>query len=692
MGAWHLALGLIFGVWGLTGILAEEPNGSGDIEKLKRERAALERKIAELELKKKKEEEKPSEKENPPLDPHTVVVTANRMETPLKHLGVSASVVSAEKARATGYTEVQEILRSVPGLNFVRTANRGGTTSLFTRGGEADYTMVLLDGFKVNVDGGTFDFEHLTADNLSRIEVLRGAASAEYGSDAISGVVNVISRKGEGPPTLGFSLEGGNLGTTRERLRFQGVRNGSAWSVDTSSLKQDNGRFENSDFEDHSFAGRFDQQIDSETDLTLIVRSLKSKLGIFTTSAGQRFDKPDPNDQKTRNDSLTGLTLRRDVSDRWESSLRIFRYLQEVKFSTLRDEHLVGGGTGRDTADSFLLTTFDRTGVDWQNVFSPSDSVRIVAGIETENESIDRENAKPGSTTSTDIDENRSTDAVYLQAEKNFAERLFLSGGGRLDRHSDFGDEETGRASAAYLFPTHTKLRTSAGTGIKVPTFTEIHGTSTSPGLESRSDGVGVERSRTIDGGIDQQFFDGALRLSATQFYNRYKNLVEFESTAAGFGQGGGAYSRGTEWEVEWLLSKEWSLSANWTELKTKVLQTKTTGTAFVVGEKLLRRPDDAASLTGIHRPFGNDRVEASLTVRHVGTRVDRDFNASSVGMRIKNPSYTTLDGAAAWRFADGWRLFGSAQNLLNEEYEEVFGFPSDGVTFLVGVECEWRF
>lgn len=675
---WTVAAVLL---WGGVWAGADEP---GELERLRRERAALDARIAALEKgEDPKEEREPSRR--PEGDVPPVIVTATRLTTPLRFSGYSGTVVSARDIASAGHTEVQDVLRAVPGLDVVRTGTRGGLTSLFIRGGESDHNLILLDGFKVNVDGGTFDHNSLTLDNVDRVEVVRGAGSAADGSYAVAGVVNVVSRRGEGPPRLTLSSEGGSLGSFRERLSLTGGAASHAYAIDASFFRQDDGRYENSDVENRSFAGRFDFRVSDATDMWLTVREARFKAGLYTTSAGPRFDPPDPNDLKTRNDFLTGLNVRTRIDPGvWESRLRTFRYFNQTKSSTVADRALSPGQ--RDTSDSFLVTQLERAGVDWQNAFWIGDAAQLVAGVEYEGESFDQESL--GSTFGTDTDQSRLNFAGYLEGEVNYQEVAFLRAGVRGDDNSDFGFARSERLSGALLIEeTDTKLRSSYGTGIKIPTFFEIHGSTTIAGLERNPEGVDLERSQTVDAGVDQRFFDGTLTVGVTGFYSKYKNLVEFVNNA--YDQGGRAFARGAEIEAAWRPNRMWDVLGNWTFLGTRVTKTKAPSQTFIEGDQLLRRPADKGSATVRCRPLADDALEMSLMMLYVGQRDDLDFNTWSGGLRTNNDNYTRFDAAASYRFAPGWRLFGSGQNIFNEEYEEIFGFPADKAVYMVGVEYE---
>ncbi len=675
----RLAAGLV--LFGLSVRLLAEGEDP-ELERLKKERVDLDARIAAREKKPDESREAYPDRARRP-ESRPVIVTATRFPTFAERSGFASSTVTGEDARASGYTEAQEALRTVPGLAFARTGTRGGPTSLFIRGGESDHALVLWDGFKVNIDGGQYDFNNLTLENVDRVEVVRGGGSSADGSYAVAGTVNLISRRGEGPPRLALSTEGGNRGSYRERATLTGAEAGHAYAIDTSFFRQDNGRFENSDVEDRAFAGRFDFRVTKSTDIWLTLRELRHKAGVFTTSAGQRFDPADPNDLKTRDDFLTGLTVDTRIDPGvWESRLRMFRYYHQNKLSTVADRALAPGH--RDSSDSFLVTQFQRAGVDWQNRFTVSDTSRLAVGGEYEGESFDQNFIS--SSFGSDIDESRHTYAAYAEGEVDFAEAAFLKASVRQDENSDFGAARTERLSGVVLVEeTDTRFHSSYGTGIKIPTFFEIHGSTSTRGLKGHSEGVRLEESQTVDGGVEQSLFGKTLRIDVTGFYSKYVNMVEFANSA--YDQGGRAFARGAEVTVDWTPDRIWEAQACWTFLGTRVTRTRAPSQTFIEGDQLVRRPASSGSATVRCRPYETDRLLLSATWTYTGRRDDLDFNTWSGGLRTNNHNHDVLDAAASYGFARGWRLFGSGQNILNETYEEIYGFPAEKAIWMGGIE-----
>lgn len=617
-----------------------------------------------------------------------VVVTDTRLELTQGASGRSMTVIPEAELQAAGKREAQEALREVPGLHVVRTGTRGGTTNLFTRGGETDHTSVMLDGIRVNKDGGSFDFESLGLDEISQVEVVRGAGSALYGSDALAGVVNLRTRRGEGPPTMRTSFEYGTFQTTRERVSIAGGDDRFGYRVGGSNLQQRGTVFSNSDVDNRNFAGRFDVQLTPEAALTVHARTLESHAQIYTTSAGQDFDPIDPNDYKDRADALIAVSLTSQASPVWRSTFNLSRYTNQVKTSLLKHPGEVG-----EFSEYYSNTSFARQGGGWQNDWTLPHGHVLTAGVDYEEERYGSVSTSIASTadSTTQTDRSRTDTAIFVQDVWTWAEQLTATVGLRRNDNSDFGGENTGQAAVSWQTAKRgPRLHASTGKGIKIPTFFEIHGDIYTTGLKGTGFGVSVEKSRTRDIGVEQKL--GWVTADATWFEHRYEDLVEYVGgfVMGSYQQGGNAVARGWEFAATADPDPAWRFRGDMTVMDTQVLSTRTTGVSFKPGEELIRRPHLAGNLSATWMP--SPTLSGRLAMRYVGSVVDLDFNASSSGRRRRLGSYTLFDFSGAWEFLPRWRVFGTAENLLDHQYEEAFGFPSPGFNMLGGVEYRHEF
>ena len=223
-----------------------------------------------------------------------VVVTATRIETPLQETAASVTIVAEEDIQRQHATTVSDALRAVPGLDFSQNGSRGTTTNIFIRGAESDQTLMLIDGVEVNsVTLGAFDFSNLTTENIDRIEVLRGGGGTLYGSEAVGGVINVLTKKGEGTPTLSISSEGGNGATHREVLSFSGSQGILGFSGALANIDTDGFRSFNDGHRNFTANARIDADLLPQGSLRGFLRYGDAKIGLFNNK--NYLSLPDPN-------------------------------------------------------------------------------------------------------------------------------------------------------------------------------------------------------------------------------------------------------------------------------------------------------------------------------------------------------------------------------------------------------------
>src|SRR5882762_6627699 len=168
-----------------------------------------------------------------------VVVTATRVSVRADVVASAVTVLRGSDLVAQGIRTVAQALKTVPGAYVVETGSFGGQTSLFMRGGQSDYTKVLLDGVPLNQAGGAIDLAHLTTDNVDRIEIVRGPVSVLYGTDAVTGVIQVFTRSGQGAAQLGADVRGGTYGSTEGAVDITGGTQTIGYSARVSRFSSD---------------------------------------------------------------------------------------------------------------------------------------------------------------------------------------------------------------------------------------------------------------------------------------------------------------------------------------------------------------------------------------------------------------------------------------------------------------------
>ncbi|HEX9265281.1 MAG TPA: TonB-dependent receptor plug domain-containing protein, partial [Candidatus Binatia bacterium] len=245
-----------------------------------------------------------------------VFVTSTRTETPLSQVTTSATVITDKDIQNQQAETVLQVLRTVPGLDVVQSGSRGNTTSVFIRGSESDHVLVLIDGVEVNSTTlGAFDFAHLTTENVERIEILRGAGGTLYGSQAIGGVINIITKKGQGPLEAGLSLEGGNGSTHRQGLTFRGDAGKLAYSFSAARLESQGFHSVNDNYRNIASSARLDYQVTEDAILRGIFHFVKTDLGLFNNN--NFASQPDPNAREATTQYLGKLEWEQKILKNW---------------------------------------------------------------------------------------------------------------------------------------------------------------------------------------------------------------------------------------------------------------------------------------------------------------------------------------------------------------------------------------
>lgn len=612
-----------------------------------------------------------AQQEQPVTTLEPVVVTETRTAVPLSQTTRSVTVITDKEIAAQGAQTVSEVLRHVPGLDIVRTGAVGGTTSLFTRGGEANFMLVLVDGVEVNRGGGVVNFDNLTVDNIERIEVIRGPASTLYGSGAIGGVMHIITKRGQGRPSGSASFEGGSFNT---RIWRGSAAAGAAWgglSVAASRTDTDGHLAFNNEYGDTTVAWRGDVYPDDKTDVTVTLRHDDSEFHFPTDGAGRvLFHRQ----FRTTRETTLGLRGKRRLLPWWSSRL-------QLGYHQVKTRSHLEFGTPPATTLSLSVLDEDRLSVDWQQDMVLGNLGLLTFGLDYEKEQ-ERENGVQ-----------RTTTAGYVQQQFSLFKPFILIAGLRVDGNSAFGTNVTYQASATYQFPTQTKLRAAVGTGFKAPTFFENFANTRSARGNPNLDPV---RSFSWEVGLEQVLWQERLRLAATYFQNRFKDLIEFTRTpdpgAPNFFNIQGTTSAGVEFTASLSPLPAWLLGFSYTYLQTEVtdagFSTDPQG-AFVKGQELLRRPRHKVHFFA---DYTQQRFHGRLDLTHVGSRVDRDF-ATSPAIRVTNPAYTRLDLLLRYTVVKDWSwvraldVFVRGENLLDDHYSEAFGFSAPGIAGFGGIK-----
>ncbi len=622
-----------------------------------------------------------------PVELEQVVVTATKTEVPLKNVAASVTVITTEEIEARQVTDVPELLREVPGLNVNRQGSRGGIATVFPRGGNSNFNLVLVDGIKVNDAGGFYDFSDLSTDNIERIEIVRGPQSALYGADAMGSVIQIFTKRGRGAPRVEASFAGGNLNTFEEKLDLSGGVGLLGYSLGLGRTDTDGSLPINNAFRETTLSGRLDYAVAKALDLSLVARYSDSLFHFPTGGAGDRFGPLDPNQSSNQQRLLLSGKASHYLLPWWQQTLQLGWYRRQF---ALDDPF----NPGIDFAAVHSKNEERRFSLDYfWNLVAPTifDLSNVVtAGFTFEQEEFEQRTvvSETSFPSSSSIGKSRDSHAFYLQSQFDWKKQLFLTAGFRVDDNSTFGTDVTPRFSAAYIVPIiATKLRGSYGEGIKEPTFINNFGDG-SPFVVGNPN-LRPERSRSWEIGLDQPLLEGLAELSATYFYNHFEDLIAFVGGSPSFLNVQSARGRGIELAARVRLGYGLTVSGSYTFLETKVIDNGGIGgTELPEDAPLIRRPKHTGVLSIDHVW---DRLRTHLTATFVGDQQDLDFRTFPAP-RVSLPGYTRVDAAVSYLLLKDQlhlrelTLFGKVQNLFDEGYQQVFGFSAPRITFLLGL------
>ena len=629
-----------------------------------------------------------------------IVVTAERMELPAGVVSGTVTVLRGDELRARGVRTVAEALRQVPGAAVVSSGSFGGQTSLFLRGGESDHVKVLVDGVAMNQPGGAFNFNALTLDGVERIEVVRGPGSVLYGTDALTGVIQIFTREGLGSATFDAAARAGSYGTRRVEGAAAGASGRLRWSGAASNERTDGTYDFNSGWRNTVLTGGARLRLDDATTLRGTLRYGDDVYHYPTDGGGAPVDR---NSQNSRRGLSAGLGLDHALDGALRFTLSGSLHAERQGSDDRRD----------DAADTLGYGYASRSRVDVRRAalearltVTPSARFSAVYGIEVLDDHEDRKEGYAvsnwgfgeDSSVSAPVAHSRSSVGSYVQALLAPGERWSLSGGLRVDDNREFGQFLSGRVGVVRRFGTETRVRGSWGTAFKTPTLEETYGNTA---YSIGNGGLTPERSEAWELGVEQGLFGGRAVVGAVWFDQRFRDLIQYGYVAPGaptYYNVAAATSRGLELTANLRAGTRLSFDGSYTWLKTRVTDpgfSTGDGDVFVQGKELIRRPARQGRVGAAWLPTGRARVTGGLTF--VGRRADVDFGPYP-SVRKELAGYSLLDLGAdveVVRPAAGIRgplvaVTLRVENTLDERYQTIVGFPGPGRVVLAGFRTHW--
>lgn len=616
-----------------------------------------------------------------------VFVTSTRTETPLEQVTTSATMITAKEIEARQAETVLEVLRNVPGIDVVQNGSRGTNTAVFIRGAESDHVLVLIDGVETNSTTlGAFNFAHLTTENIERIEIIRGAGGALYGSQAIGGVINIITKKGEGPLRLGVSAEGGNGSTHHQTVTVAGGLGKLGYSFSGARIETDGFRKFNDDYLNLAASGRLDYRFTEDTALKGIFRFNKTDVGLFNSNnfvPGAR----DPNSREAVSQYLGKVEWEQRILKEWDYRLSGSIFKEHIKDSDdpdpLGDCQFFGFPCDSRTRSRFRPQI---SSAEFQTNYRLGEWSTTTLGTEFKRRKVGTSGSSDGISLG-EINKAIRNVGYYVQQQiKLLGDRLIIVPGVRLDDHQTFGTEWSPSISSSYLFrETGTRLKAGYSEGFKAPTLNELFFPAGFGCAAFGNPDLGPEKSWEVNAGVEQTIFSDRVKLAATFFHREVSDLIATGPTPDPTDPAfcvraehlGKARLAGVEWLINLKLFSFLSLGANYTYLDWDTAD-----------GRLLRRPRHRGN---VNLNYNYERFHLNLDANIVGRRDDVD---SITGGNIKKPGYVRFDLAGSYRLpvklalVQEVSLFGKIENLFNKRYEEADGFRARPLNFLLGLRA----
>jgi len=638
----------------------------------------------------------------------SVVVTAEAEPVLRPQSTAPTDVLTREVIDQRQSVSIPDLLQFSPGVTFAHTGANGGTASLFLNGGNSNFTKVLVDGAPINPPGGAVDFSIVTLDNVDKVEIVRGAESALYGTDAVSGVVQLFSHRGTTRiPSVTLFGEGGSYANGRGGGQISGLLGAFDYSGAASYL-QTEGQDPNDDFLNRALTGNFGFAFSDTNHLRLTLRNNTSDAGI----PGQTVFEP-PSLHQQYDQRLFSASAQWDFvsGDHWHYQLAgAEAYTHQHSFN-LEQSFYIGGSDSscpQTNPDAVATTqfcdytyddiyTYNRAGFSAQTTYILR-NFAATAGYqyEVENGSISyleqphiRRNNQGG-----------FLDFRYLPHP-----RVSIDLGARAEANSSFGTRVVPRAGASLAlrygkgFWGDTRYRVFYGAGIKEPRFDQSYGTDP---CDPGNPALKPEASKNWTTGIDQKLANDRIKVSADYFSNRFYDIVSFTycspggpcpiTPPSGCPSGFGTFfntdlarARGTNIAVEARATTWLFVTGNYTYDDSLILKSPNAfDPSLIPGNRLARRPPNSGSITfiGTFRRFN-----ATLAGYFTGQRTDSDF----LGLGFtRNPGYARVDLAASYNFTRSFAFIARATNLFNKQYQDALGYPALGRDYRFGLRYQF--
>ncbi len=601
------------------------------------------------------------------VDPTIEEVLITGTLTPQRALTSSVSVLDSQQIRALNKTTIAELLKTLPGLLVEEQGGPGGLTAVSIRGGESNFTLVLVDGIAVNDPtnsrGGSFDFANLNPNMVDRIEVVRGAQSAIYGSDALAGAINIITRKPMQGHHQELYAELGGHDYSEVGLSALGSLGSANYTLEMAT-RDDGEPVPQSSRKSNSANLRLGWEPVADHDINLGYRYLDGDRKSYPEqSGGPQYALLDEQDKSDFTQQIIYFGWAAQVSSAWRTALTANRFEAKDRYQS------PGIAPYLEVPPNATDTEFTRDHLQWVNSLQLVKGYNVSVGADYRREDGHSEGFVEyfGNQVPTDFELDRDTFSYFAAITVNPADAFLFQGSLRYDSPEDFASETSFQAGVQYTFNSGVAVAANWGQAYKLPSFFAL-GNALVGNLDLKP-----EQGESWDFGVTWEGAD-ALRLEATVFHNDFRDLVDFDDEIFRNVNRSNVQTRGVELQVGWEPLPALSLrsQATYTDIDVKNEDTVLTGrpewTASVVAQLRITEQLNAA----LDYVYTGQQWAAS---RHTGAEVTEKLH-----------DFGRLDWVLRWQPLAVWQVQLSVDNVLNEHYETGVGFNAPQREFRIGV------
>ncbi|PKG37269.1 TonB-dependent receptor domain-containing protein [Psychromonas sp. Urea-02u-13] len=581
-----------------------------------------------------------------------IVDEKSRTET-----GTAITVFTEKDIEKTQAKTVAEVLQNAPGISVASNGGIGNKTSVFIRGAASESTVVVIDGVKVTNQSsasGGFDFANLMTDGIERIEVIRGSQSALWGSDALGGVINITTKKGQQGFHTSGDIEFGGNNYTKQYVNINGATEKAHYSLSASNLATDGisaktGKLDDPDsdgYRNKMASLKAGYQFNSLFSIDGIMRYSDAKSDYDTSYVPEEDNNVYATDTNRIAKINTYLNL---FENHWNNRL-------SVSYSDTVSENFEPRGYYGNYTENSGETIKGEVQSDYLLSSDNFNHRFTVAG------ELQKDTFSPWNGGSTPDEQEMDSSAVIGEYNLNWINKVFFTGSARYDFNSEFDDTATYKLALSAWATDSIRLHTSHGTGVKNPTFSQLFGDYPTPDLNP-------ETSISTDVGIEYNFADTGY-IDLTFFNAEYNDGIRWNPTLGGFGgyENQDEKVQGIEVSSYVKLLRALTISSQYTYLNTE------DGTAEK--NELIRRPKHSASITNNYQYTSN--LNASIGIAYVGERYDYGY--------VELDDYTLVNISAKYQITSRFAIYGKIENVLDKDYVVITDYGTDPITAYIGV------